>query len=122
MDDDFTAFWQAYPRRQGTGDARRALTKALRKVSLAVILEALAWQVTHPDYLKRERRFIPYPATWLNQERYLDPKPTPEPSRPAIAPETLAHLERVTTQRLAHFEADRERIEADWKARLRGWR
>lgn len=72
MDDDgFAQFWAAYPRKVAKKDALRAWeqlrpSRELRETLLAAIQQQLAsdqWQ--NPQY-------IPYPATWLRGERWLD--------------------------------------------------
>ena len=70
--DDFTAFWSAYPRKVGKGSARTAFARALRKTTLQTLLDALRWQRNQPGWMKDDGQFIPYPATWLNQERWDD--------------------------------------------------
>ena len=81
-DDNFDEFWAAYPRRAGRDDAKSALAKALRRVTMADIMLALYRQVW-PD----DPRYIPYPATWLNQGRWADdplaaaPEPVPKRGR-----------------------------------------
>lgn len=78
--DHFADFWQAYPRRVGRAAAERAFRTALaRGAAVADIAAGLARQ-RWPD----NPRFIPHPATWLNQERWRDDPNAaapPEPSR-----------------------------------------
>jgi hypothetical protein len=66
----FDAFWEAYPKKVGKGEARRAYAKALRKIEENVILSAVN------DYAAsrrgQEKRYTANPATWLNQERWED--------------------------------------------------
>lgn len=89
--DDFDRFWQAYPRRVGKGDARRAFGKAIGKTSLAVILKALEWQRHQPGWMKDGGEFIPHPSTWLNQERWDD-----EPFQaPQISDKTLRNMKAI---------------------------
>lgn len=73
-DDDptFAAFWEAYPRKTAKGGARKAWASMLKKHDgePAEIVEAarrFAGRVKGS-----EEKFIPHPATWLNQERWLD--------------------------------------------------
>ncbi|KKK80922.1 hypothetical protein LCGC14_2818630, partial [marine sediment metagenome] len=68
--DEFRVFWEAYPKKVGKGEARKAWGKK-GTVSLSHILEAIQKQKEH----WREPRFIPNPATWLNQERWDDEPP-----------------------------------------------
>ena len=69
-DGSFDHFWSAYPRKTGKGSARTAWKK--RKPVIELVLEALAWQKQSKAWLKDDGQFIPHPATWLNQERWLD--------------------------------------------------
>lgn len=69
--DQFETFWRTFPRHTAKGLARKAYAKASLKVAPAVILAALLAQIDaggFPD----DPKFIPHPATWLNQERYED--------------------------------------------------
>lgn len=73
MDDRFDRFWKAYPRKVGKDAARRAFAK--RKPSealLAKMLAAIAMQSQTVDWLREGGRFVPHPATWLNQGRWQD--------------------------------------------------
>lgn len=76
---DFEAFWKAYPRKTGKGAARASFAKAVKKTSVPVILQAIANQ----QFDHRER-FIPYPTTWLNQERWLDEQAQGDPVLRAV--------------------------------------
>lgn len=69
-DDDFKRFWASYPRRIGKGAARIALARALKKAGLGRILSAVAAQANAGRFA--DPAFVPYPATWLNQERWDD--------------------------------------------------
>jgi hypothetical protein len=69
----FEAFWAAYPRKVSKADARRAWQRLAPAVALqATMLAALATQRVCADWLRENGRFIPYPATWLNGQRWLD--------------------------------------------------
>ena len=80
-DPGFEAFWSAYPRREGKGQARRAWGAAVRKVTPEAILAGLSRATFSND-----PKFRPLPATWLNGERWLDQQPTsdapPDPTNP----------------------------------------
>jgi uncharacterized protein YdaU (DUF1376 family) len=65
----FNEFWKIYPRKTSKGAARTAWERAVRKVTAGEIIGALRDRLAHfPD----EARFVPHPATWLNQERWTD--------------------------------------------------
>jgi hypothetical protein len=73
-DQFFKEFWDRATHKTGKVAARTALTKSLTKTTPERIAQAWtaaneAWQ-TWPDKSK-----APHPATWLNQERWLDEPP-----------------------------------------------
>lgn len=75
----FVAFWQAYPLRKGKEAAARAFEKALTRIDdpdpLGVILSGIERCQLEWD----DPKYIPYPATWLNQGRWADEE-TPQPT------------------------------------------
>jgi hypothetical protein len=80
MDDPrFELFWSAYPRRVNKFEARKAFAKALKKVSLGEILDALEWQRELENWQERDAdgvlRYVPHPSTYLNRERWTDERP-----------------------------------------------
>jgi hypothetical protein len=80
----FEEFWNAYPRKIAKPDAKRAFKAAIKKTSLPVLLAAIG------SIDKSDPKFIPYPATWLNQERWADAAlKTNGGSGPALAGDDL---------------------------------
>jgi hypothetical protein len=70
---NFNAFWSAYPKKKAKDDAQRAWDKRRPNDELlAVMLRALERQKHSPDWQKESGRYIPFPATWLNQARWTD--------------------------------------------------
>lgn len=67
---DFEKFWKLYPRRAGKGGAEKAWAKAIKVDEPETILAYLEKWVASGKL--PEMQFIPYPATWLNQQRWLD--------------------------------------------------
>lgn len=67
---EFDAFWKIYPRRVAKAPARKAWVAALRKAPADKICEALCAQLAAGFF--REATYTPYPASWLNQERWED--------------------------------------------------
>jgi hypothetical protein len=66
-------FWPAYPKKKAKDDALKAFLK--RKPDAAMLnamLAAIAWQSKTEDWMKDGGKFIPYPATWLNDGRWND--------------------------------------------------
>lgn len=69
----FDAFWNAYPRKVGKEQARKAFAKVDPSQDLLTeILRALEVQSRSPQWVKDDGQFIPHPATWLNQARWQD--------------------------------------------------
>jgi len=66
----FDTFWEAYPRHVGKMEARKAWVKKLAEEHLGEILAGLAsWKKTNQW---QDREYIPYPATFLNAERWKE--------------------------------------------------
>jgi hypothetical protein len=61
--------YQAYPLKVGKPEALRAIRRALRKYPAVQLLAAVKMfaQVRGGD-----KSYMPYPATWFNQERFAD--------------------------------------------------
>ena len=91
----FAAFWAAYPRKVGKVAAWRSWQKRRPTLELSEgILRALEAQ---RGYLERENgKYIPNPATWLNQGRWQDEPPTlaDAPSYDWTCPHDPQHLGR----------------------------
>lgn len=66
----FDAFWTAYPKKVGKGDARKAFAKV--NVGIDVLLSAIERQKQSRQWQKDNGQFIPNPSTWLNQCRWED--------------------------------------------------
>ena len=71
----FAVFWSNYPKRVGKGEARKAWTKQDCEKKAAFILESLEKQRVF--LLRDGGKFVPNPATWLNQNRWEDEPPQP---------------------------------------------
>jgi len=62
--------YEAYPRKVGRPVALKAIQRALKKHGFKLVMEKTVayarsrWQ--------QDPKFTPYPATWYNQERYMD--------------------------------------------------
>ncbi|MBQ9911951.1 MAG: hypothetical protein IJM49_02870 [Firmicutes bacterium] len=67
---DFEIFWNEYPRKVGKKEAYRAFRKV--REPLSVLLDAVRLQKESEMWAKENGRFIPNPATWLNQGRWED--------------------------------------------------
>ena len=72
-EDPFEVFYKTYPRHTGRLAAEKAFRAALRKAPADDILAGARRFAADPNLPpKEEQRFIPMPATWLNQGRWDD--------------------------------------------------
>lgn len=76
---DFEQFWELYPRKVAKPRARTAYIAARKRATADTILAGLRAHL--PALLANEPRFQPYPATWLNGDRFADPAPAAPMSR-----------------------------------------
>lgn len=80
---DFLRFWQEYPRKMGRENARRAWEKLAPDQHLTgVILSAVERDKDTDQWQRENGRYIPYPATWLNQRRWEDQPEVVQPEEP----------------------------------------
>lgn len=80
--DWFEQFWKIYPRKAGKGKARESFQKISPNSGLfAKILTAVQQQIKSEQWEKDNGKFIPYPATWLNQGRWDDELPERKKTR-----------------------------------------
>jgi hypothetical protein len=79
----FQAFWAVYPRKVGKPEAFKAFRRAyVSAVLLEAMIAALDWQAQQPAWQESGGRFIPHPATWINQRRWEDEPVAVTPARP----------------------------------------
>lgn len=64
----FQTFYTAYPKKKAPADAEKAFAKVT--VPVEVLLRAIAEQRKSEEWLKEGGRYIPYPATWLNDRQW----------------------------------------------------
>jgi hypothetical protein len=69
-DAEFDEWYEAYPRKRGRGQALKAYRSARRKVDAETLLKAIRQQAR--ALTAKGADFVPYPATWLNGERWDD--------------------------------------------------
>jgi hypothetical protein len=75
----FETFWKIYPKKVGKGAAEKSWKKIKSPgETLGLILRALVWQKQSEQWKKENGQFIPMPATYLNQTRWLDEPPKRE--------------------------------------------
>lgn len=74
----FDEFWKLYPRRTGKGAAEKVWSKIKApSETFELIKNALSWQVMSEQWTRDNGQYIPHPATYLNQNRWLDEKMDP---------------------------------------------
>ena len=90
---EFELFWHAYPKKTGKDAAFRAWKAKKREKRLPSVDDLIAaidkWRDTD-KWQEDGGRFVPNPATWINQARWLDEAPEQE-----IIPHIHATLEEV---------------------------
>lgn len=71
-DEEFDAFWAAYPRKVDKQDALRAYTKAIKITEPARLLSAIKAHASYWTKAGRDSENIPHATTWLNKRRWED--------------------------------------------------
>lgn len=66
----FERFWEAYPKKVGKKAAGNAFMRVL--VDTDTLIDAVEKQKRSEQWTKENGRYIPNPATWLNQGRWED--------------------------------------------------
>jgi len=76
---DFDEWYNLYPHKVGKAAAKKAFEKAIKRASLADLVEGLH------RYIKTKRSDVAWcnPSTWLNQDRWLD-RPASMSSHPTV--------------------------------------
>lgn len=110
IDDDFSKFWTAYPRKDGKQDAIKAWKSLKPNADLQrVILDDIRRRMESGGaWYKTEKRFIKLPASYLRGRRWEDE---------GGVTEVAEHREPDTVQ----LTAEEERIIADIYANGGGW-
>jgi hypothetical protein len=69
----FDSFWEAYPNKKAKPVALKAWKKLNPDAELiTIIMFAIYKHKTSEQWLKDDGKYIPHPATWLNQRRWED--------------------------------------------------
>lgn len=77
----FSLFWEAYPKKVGKVDARKAWSKlAPDEAMTADIMKGLSKWKRSEQWTRDDGKFIPHPATWLRGERWNDEVQVATPS------------------------------------------
>jgi hypothetical protein len=67
VEETFDEFWQAYPKKVGKQDARRAWARATRSTDPDKIIDVVR---RYP--FREDRTYVKHPATWLNDGCWED--------------------------------------------------
>ena len=77
-ENDFETFYVAYPRKRAKADAFKAFKAAKNLPNIDSLIKTVeAWKKTE-DWTKNDGQFIPYPATWIRKQLWLDEIPEPK--------------------------------------------
>ncbi len=76
LEDYFEDFWYKYPKKVGKEAARKAWNKA--NPDIIKVIDAINWQRETKQWQAEDGKYIPNPATYLNQGRWMDEAPTQE--------------------------------------------
>lgn len=69
----FDSFWKAYPKKKSRGRAEALWAKINPDdETVKTIIAAVEAQKNQRDWKKENGKYIPYPATWLNAQGWLD--------------------------------------------------
>ena len=81
----FDRFWEAYPRKTAKQEAIKAFEKLKPDAMLIeTMVKAIQTQKQSAQWQEDGGRFIPHPATWINQRRWEDVLPAKGPERPKV--------------------------------------
>lgn len=76
----FDDFWSVWPRKDARKTAEAAWSKAIKRAPAQLIVDAARAYASSP--YRPEKKFVPYGASWLNQDRWTDPLPEPSTDAP----------------------------------------
>lgn len=81
----FEEFWEAYPKKKAKPNAEKSWKKLNPDLPLKVkILKDIQKQKNTEDWKKQNGQFTPYPATYINQERWNDEDSKPNNNKKEI--------------------------------------
>ena len=98
---EFQTFWGLYPKKVAKGAAIKAWQK-LSQVERTEAIDALANHLKYWKFKGTDKEFIPYPATWLNQMRWLDELDFEE-SKPKKPPIPWYSTDELTLEKAAEL-------------------
>ena len=81
-DNLFEQWYETWPRKVGKGGARKAFKTALKKTDFETLCQGRDRFIEAA--IGQDKNYIPYPSTWLNQERWSDDTTAINPAPIAI--------------------------------------
>ena len=111
----FEEFWKAYPKKRSKGQARKTWKKLNpgKKLILAIMAGLGKAKQSH-DWEKDHGTYIPYPATFLNAEKWEDDFDDEFSSVNEVSPERRAQLRKAHNLRMQKLqETNRKRQEKE---------
>lgn len=104
--DRFEEFWRAYPRRTAKAAAKKSWERATQKIKADpdAIMAGVRRYVE--ACVGKDQQYIAHPATWLNQQRWLDEE-AEKPAQQAYSGDGLRLGGIVSTSRIAHELRDK---------------
>jgi hypothetical protein len=94
----FHAFWQHYPKKKARPKAEKAFLKINPDEQLLqIIIFSIDKSKTTEEWLKEKGKYIPSPATWLNDKRWLDEETELHPLAGKVSDKTIQNIESFNT-------------------------
>jgi len=96
METRFDKFWRIYPRKGGKKPARKSFSRIDPDDGLLeIMITAIHTAKKTTQWRDGRGKYIPLPATWLNQERWNDEHPPAVPHLSDAGMMTLDAAERI---------------------------
>jgi uncharacterized protein YdaU (DUF1376 family) len=92
LNEGFEDFWKTYPRKVNKKEAQAVWDKS-NLPSLEIIITAIEKQKKSDQWLSDNGKFIPYPASWLNKEKWNDEEIEPHPLAGKVSDKTIQNIE-----------------------------
>lgn len=110
----FKTFWEAYPRKVAKAQAEKIFYRLKPTEALMTVMLAALEQQKESDQWQRDGgRYIPYPATWLSQNRWEDsPSDAGQPAQ-AAEPDHPRPDTRTVLRMIGKTEAEIDQLIAE---------
>ena len=96
---NFEKFWVIYPKKVGKGAAEKAFDRIhVTDDLMNVMIDAIAKAKQSAQWQEENGRFIPNPATWLNQRRWEDEPQKPSQYKPVKTVSAAQYTQRDYTE------------------------